>query len=434
VNENLFSIPSVSLPAGICLEEESVVLGGFDTAPAGDVSHPDSTTSLYATMLSIAAKKAVNYTGDPMSKVYFPVYDSFKDGDAGTPRTTVAVIMAVIQWASYFKEILPPNVQGLVLVLENGCGGEFTYRIAGKEVRNIGFGDHHRTKFDDIMRSTSLSNGLKIAPGTRLGLELDNGDSDCLYTIRVYPSQEFYDEYNTNTPIIITSAVALVFIFTALMFLLYDRLVERRQSIVLRKAAQSNAIVSSLFPKNVRDQMMQENDTGKGGGASQNNRLKSFLKGDSTDDDVGLQPIADLFPHCTVFFADIAGFTAWSSTREPAQVFILLQTLYQAFDVIARRRRVFKVETIGDSYVAVTGLPEPQENHVLIMAKFTNDCKHKMIEVTKELEVTLGPDTGDLSMRFGLHSGPVTAGVLRGERSRFQLFGDTVNTAARMER
>lgn len=63
------------------------------------------------------------------------------------------------------------------------------------------------------------------------------------------------------------------------------------------------------------------------------------------------------FLYFLVLFADIAGFTAWSSTRDPAQVFILLQTLYQAFDKVAKRRKVFKVETIGDSYVAVTGLP-----------------------------------------------------------------------------
>ena len=86
-----------------------------------------------------------------------------------------------------------------------------------------------------------------------------------------------------------------------------------------------------------------------------------------------------------------------------------------------------------DCYVAVTGLPMPETRHAVIMAKFAMDCINKLQEVTRELEATLGPDTALLALRVGMHSGPTTAGVLRGAKSRFQLFGDTVNTSARME-
>jgi len=78
-------------------------------------------------------------------------------------------------------------------------------------------------------------------------------------------------------------------------------------------------------------------------------------------------------------------------------------------------------QQIGDSYVAVSGLPEPRKDHATVMAKFARDCLAAFNSVTTKLEVTLGPDTGDLAMRVGLHSGAVTAGVLRGDKARFQV-------------
>ncbi len=88
---------------------------------------------------------------------------------------------------------------------------------------------------------------------------------------------------------------------------------------------------------------------------------------------------------------------------------------------------------LGDCYVAVSGLPDPRKDHAVTMARFARDCITEHMALSKQLEGTLGPETGDLRFRIGLHSGPITAGVLRGERSRFQLFGDTVNTGARLE-
>lgn len=240
-----------------------------------------------------------------------------------------------------------------------------------------------------------------VADGTPGGVPFDQ--TKCPIQLDVYPSEAFYKMYETGTPMVVTFAVAFVFLFTAFMFLCYDRLVERRQAIVLLRAEQTTRIVSSLFPQQVADRLIQaanneEKTKTDSGFAAPTRRLKSFLAEDGHGL-TGSQPIADLFPNCTVLFADISGFTAWSSTRDPAQVFILLQTIYQAFDAIAKRRKVFKVETIGDSYVAVTGLPDPQDNHAVIMARFAGECLAKMNQLTAELEASLGPDTGDLAMR-----------------------------------
>ena len=131
-----------------------------------------------------------------------------------------------------------------------------------------------------------------------------------------------------------------------------------------------------------------------------------------------------------MFFTDIAGFTSWSSDRDPADVFRLLEELFKQFDDIATKLGVFKISTIGDCYLAVVGLPDPRSDHAEVMSMFAIECTTKFRIVVDDLVYTLGPETTNLELRTGLHSGPVTAGVLRGLKSRFEIFGDTVNTAA----
>jgi Adenylate and Guanylate cyclase catalytic domain len=159
---------------------------------------------------------------------------------------------------------------------------------------------------------------------------------------------------------------------------------------VMSRAIKTQAVVSSLFPKSVQDRIMQDVEDQVDQEVNKRNSRKDQLKGfldsegkNSSDIGNALQnsnPIADLFvsvmdtisilhaaypylllnrfdaslhpfiisqPEATIMFSDIVGFTAWSSTREPAQVFRLLETIYFNFDQIADRRRVFKVETVG---------------------------------------------------------------------------------------
>eukprot|EP00538_Stauroneis_constricta_P012399 CAMPEP_0119555948 /NCGR_PEP_ID=MMETSP1352-20130426/8025_1 /TAXON_ID=265584 /ORGANISM="Stauroneis constricta, Strain CCMP1120" /LENGTH=1580 /DNA_ID=CAMNT_0007602821 /DNA_START=211 /DNA_END=4953 /DNA_ORIENTATION=- len=298
----------------------------------------------------------------------------------------------------------------------------------------------------------------------------------CSMRITVHPSKAFRSFYLTFRPIALEFGVAALFLFATGVFIVYDCLLEKRQRRVLAEATEANTLLHAHYPQQVRDRLLanaearmqqeqqmstkrrlkgflmkEQNNNGPNtplhdaGGrgsivkrqsstlsvASQNNRHNPSSM--SSAPAVSSEPIADLFPNCSIMFGDISGFSAWSSEREPSQVFLLLETLYGGIDQVARRFGVFKVETVGDSYVAATGLPDPRDDHPVVLARFAHHALLRVTELVQILETRLGPGTGDLMMRVGIHSGPITAGVLRGDKTRFQLFGDTMNVASRME-
>lgn len=293
---------------------------------------------------------------EPLVKFLYPIlntaaaYNLVQTQDFATSRA-VAVLSGTYYWSTLLSDILPSGQYGLVVVIANDCGQVFTYQINGADAVYMGAEDLHDTVFDDYAMSvnlTDLGTQFEGEDFVYTGLPLDNNGGSCLYDITVYPSTSMEEKYRSSDPIIFTYSVIIIFVFTALCFMGYDKLVAERQKKVLKSAQQSNAIISSLFPSNVRDRLYagDGNDAALVSFTPTKTRLKNYLQDDNQDGKggAGSKPIADLFTDCTVLFADIANFTAWSSVREPGQVFTLLETLYGAYDQIAVKRGVFKVE------------------------------------------------------------------------------------------
>jgi class 3 adenylate cyclase len=140
----------------------------------------------------------------------------------------------------------------------------------------------------------------------------------------------------------------------------------------------------------------------------------------------GEQPIADAFAEVTVLFADIVDFTPHSAQLSPEQVVQTLNDLFSAFDQLARRHGLEKVKTIGDAYMVVGGLPDLRRDHAEAVAEMA-------LAMRREAATRTDPSGRSLQMRIGLDSGPVVAGVIGTARFSYDLWGDTVNTASRME-
>ncbi|MEG4916541.1 adenylate/guanylate cyclase domain-containing protein [Microcoleus sp. B7-D4] len=136
--------------------------------------------------------------------------------------------------------------------------------------------------------------------------------------------------------------------------------------------------------------------------------------------------IADTFSEVTVLFADIVGFTQISSQISPPELVSLLNDIFSTFDRLAEKHGLEKIKTIGDAYMVVGGLPMPRSDHAEAIAQMALDMQQAIIDFSNT-------HNQDFSIRIGINSGPVVAGVIGIKKFIYDLWGDTVNTASRME-
>jgi adenylate cyclase len=137
-------------------------------------------------------------------------------------------------------------------------------------------------------------------------------------------------------------------------------------------------------------------------------------------------PIADSFPEASILFADISGFVALARRLGAAQTVALLNSIVSEFDALSERHGAEKIKTIGDAYMVAAGVPERVPDHVARLARLALDMQEVLRRLREEREL-------DLNMRIGMASGPIMAGVIGRQKFSYDIWGDAVNLAARLE-
>ena len=207
------------------------------------------------------------------------------------------------------------SVGNVTVVLEL-CGRNATFSITEDEVTFLDSGDAHETGFETMVfvHQVDLQSG---------NIE-DAALARCRPILYIFPTAELEHQYASDSPVIFTLLTALLFGASIFLFGVYDKYATRRQNKVESEANRTDAIISDLFPGRLRDMVIQQDDSG-------NEDYPVAEKG-KKDAGVSRQFQADFYPTVSVMFADIDGFAAWSSMREPSQVFALLENVFSAFD------------------------------------------------------------------------------------------------------
>ena len=265
-----------------------------------------------------------------------------------------------------------------------------------------------------------------------------NGDK--ALALRVDIPRDVMEEGRNSINLLLIALVAVGVVLVVVIALVLDRLVLSRMSSLNQQV--SNISMQSALEDRVevpgRDElsnlggaingMLGEIQTERG--RSENLLLNVLpvpiaarLKAGEAE---GENVIADSFDSVTVLFSDVVGFTKLSARVGAAELVIMLNGVFSAFDQLSDKYGVEKIKTIGDAYMVVGGLPVPGGDHAAAIADMS-------LAMYKELDRINAEAGTDLNIRIGINSGPVVAGVIGTRKFTYDLWGDAVNTAARME-
>lgn len=196
------------------------------------------------------------------------------------------------------------------------------------------------------------------------------------------------------------------FVAVALVVGLFFAEIHRAERRLQEEYERSERLLKNILPSSIADRLKQQPAM--------------------RDNENGNRLIADSVPEATVLFADIVGFTPLSGEMQPDALVRLLNEVFSHFDDIVMRHGLEKIKTIGDAYMLVGGLPDPREGACKAVALAS-------LEMIQALDAVNSKNQFDLELRIGIHCGPLTAGVIGQHKFAYDIWGDTVNIASRLE-
>jgi hypothetical protein len=190
-------------------------------------------------------------TSEPFVRFTYPVLDTAADSVSTKDKSAsnvVAIVSLTFFWRDFIENILPDGGVGLVVVFENTCNQSFTYQINGPEVVYLGPGDLHDTKYTQMALSSSINDLGSFNTGSKVYTGLPLSTDYCTYSFTAYPSYAMESEFRTSDPIIFMVIAILIFAFTSLVFLAYDKMVAIRQQKVMTSGKSSLSFFVFVIP------------------------------------------------------------------------------------------------------------------------------------------------------------------------------------------